>query len=130
MKEDGQSTQIYEPSETIVEHFDSSYLDTTWPSGNKDSGAGSIIAKRRDKWIQPTLAALKRFFLGSSCKEVVGLWALHCMVNGLHLYDAFILRALPPELLLCPLSLHKLIHRSHTLKFLCRIVSPIVSVKS
>ncbi len=71
MKEDRQSTQIYEPSEMVVDRFDSSYQETTRPSDNKDKGAGSITAKRRDKWIQPTLAALKRLLLEVAVKKSV-----------------------------------------------------------
>ena len=45
--------------------------DATWPSGNKDRGAGSITAKRKDKWSQPTLAAPKRFPLEEAEKKSV-----------------------------------------------------------
>lgn len=65
--------------------------DNTWPSGNKDKGAGSITAKRRDKWIQPTPRCPETVSLARSCKEELGLWVLCGMVNKLLLYNAFIL---------------------------------------
>lgn len=75
MKEDGQSTQIYEPPQTVVDHFDSSYQGehlAFWQQGQR-----SWKQQRGEKWIQQSCTE-------TSCKEDCGLWC--CMVNGLCLY--------------------------------------------
>lgn len=72
MKEDGQSTQIYEPPETVVDHFDSSYQGyhlAFWQRGQRSWNRYS--KERRDKWIQQTLAALKLFSLEVAVKKRV-----------------------------------------------------------
>lgn len=91
MKEDGQSTQIYEPPETVVDHFDSSYQGyhlAFWQQGQRSWKHYSKEEREMDS-TKPRCP--ETISLGSSCKDECGLWALHCMVNGLHLYNAFIL---------------------------------------
>lgn len=94
------------PSWIILIHL---IKDTTWPSNNKDKGAGSIIAKRREKWIQPTLAALQLFPLEIAVKKSVGA-RLHgkCTAFIWCIYPVSF--AKPPKLLLRPLSHDKPIH--------------------
>lgn len=88
--------------------------DTTWPSGNKDRGAGGSTAKRRDKWIQQTLTALKLFHLDVAVKTECGLRVLHCMVNELGLYNAIVLRVMQIHLSYCFIRCHITSQFTHT----------------
>lgn len=112
-----------------MDHFDSSYQGYQLAFWQQGQGSWNHYSKEERQMYSTNLCCPDTVSLGSSCKEVCGLWALHCMVNGLPLYNAFILRVLQSHLSYCLAHFHITSQFTHSAVYLSRVfdIRPISS---